>query len=80
MSKVSSYTNPKITEMLKVVYAESDLQKVKPVFTEMMRLLADESPFVWIGYFNATNLWRDRVKNFKPSRGLTINVHDVALT
>jgi ABC-type transport system substrate-binding protein len=80
MSKVSSYTNPKIDEMLKVVFAENDLRKVKPVFTEMMRLLADESPFVWIGYFNATNLWRDRVKNFKPSRGLTINVNDVALS
>ena len=80
MSKVSNYTNPKIEEMLKVVFKENDLKNVKPVFTDMMRLLADESPFVWIGYFNATNLWRDRVKNFKPSRGLTINVHDVAMS
>ena len=80
MSKVSNYTNPKIDAMLKVVFAENDLQNAKPVFTDLMRLLADESPFVWIGYFNATNLWRDRVKNFKPSRGLTINVHDVALS
>jgi peptide/nickel transport system substrate-binding protein len=80
MSKVSSYTNPKIDAMLKIIFAEDDLKNAKPVFTDLLRLLADESPFVWIGYFNATNLWRDRVKNFKPSRGLAINVHDVALS
>lgn len=80
MSKVSGYTNPKIDAMLKIVFAESDLKRVKPVFADLMRLLADESPFVWIGYFNATNLWRERVKNFKPSRGLTINVNDVAVS
>jgi peptide/nickel transport system substrate-binding protein len=80
MSKVSGYTNPKIDAMLKIVFAESDQEQLKPVFADLMRLLADESPFVWIGYFNATNLWRDRVKNFKPSRGLTINVNDVSLS
>ncbi len=80
MSRVSGYTSPKIEEMLKVVFAANDMKSVKPVFAEMMRLLANKSPFVWIGYFNATNLWRDRVKNFKPSRGLTINVRDVALS
>ena len=45
-----------------------------------MRHMADTSYFTWIGYFAAANLWRDRVKNFKPSRGLTINVHDVSVT
>ena len=80
MSKVSGYTNPKIDELLKIVFAESDQEQLKPVFADLMRLLADESPFVWIGYFNATNLWRDRVANFKPSRGLTINVNDVSVS
>ena len=81
MSKVSGYTNPKIAEWLKIVFAEdeSNQEKLKPVFADILRLLADESPFAWVGYFNATNLWRDRVQNFKPSRGLTINIHDVTL-
>jgi peptide/nickel transport system substrate-binding protein len=79
MSKVSNYTNPKIDELLKTVFSESDREKLKPVFSDILHLLAEESPFVWIGYFNATNLWRERVKNFKPSRGLTINVNDVTL-
>jgi peptide/nickel transport system substrate-binding protein len=80
MSKVSNYTNPKIDKLLKIVFSESDQAKLKPVYADILRLLADESPFVWIGYFNATNLWRDRVANFKPSRGLTINVNDVSVS
>jgi hypothetical protein len=68
--------------MLKIVFREdpNNREKLKPIFAEMWRLLAEESPHVWIGYFSATNLWRDRVQNFEPSRGLTINVHDVKLT
>jgi hypothetical protein len=36
-----------------------------------MRGMADTSCYTWIGYFAAANMWRDRVKNFKRSRGLT---------
>jgi peptide/nickel transport system substrate-binding protein len=82
MTKSSNYTNPKIGEMLKVVFREdpNNHEKLKLIFADMWRLLAEESPHVWVGYFNATNLWRDRVKDFKSSRGLTINVHDVTLS
>jgi len=79
MSDVGGYQSPKIAELLKVVFAENDEKKLKPVYDEIMQLLADESPFVWVGYFNATNLWRKRVGAFKPSRGLTINIRDVTL-
>jgi peptide/nickel transport system substrate-binding protein len=79
MSDVGGYTNPRIAELLKIVFAESDEKKLKPVYDEIMQVLADDSPFVWVGYFNATNLWRKRVGNFKPSRGLTMNVRDVTL-
>jgi ABC-type transport system substrate-binding protein len=80
MSKVGSYSHPKIAELLRVVFAEDDPEKLKPVYAELLQLVADESPYVWIGFFNATNLWRERVKGFKPSRGLTVNVRDVTLT
>jgi peptide/nickel transport system substrate-binding protein len=79
MSKVSNYANPKVEELLRIVFAETDQEKLKPVYAELLRFLADESPYVWIGFFNATNLWRTRVKGFKPSRGLTINIRDVSL-
>jgi peptide/nickel transport system substrate-binding protein len=80
MSDVGGDQSPKIAELLKVIFAENDEKKLKPVYDEIMQLLADESPFVWVGYFNATNLWRKRVGGFKPSRGLTINVRDVTLS
>lgn len=79
MSTVGNYTHPRIAELLRVIFAEDDQAKLKPVYAELLQLIADESPYVWIGFFNATNLWRERVKGFKPSRGLTVNVRDVAL-
>lgn len=80
MSKVSGNTvDPDVVAALKVVFAEADESKLKPVFADLLRSMADTSYYTWIGYFAAANLWRDRVKNFKPSRGLTINVRDVVL-
>jgi peptide/nickel transport system substrate-binding protein len=80
MAKVSGNTvDPDVVAALKIAFAESDQEKLKPVYTNLMRSLADSSYYTWIGYFAAANLWRDRVKGFKPSRGLTINVRDVAI-
>jgi peptide/nickel transport system substrate-binding protein len=80
MSKVSGHTvDPDVVAALKIAFAETDEAKLKPVYADLMRSMADSSSYTWIGYFAAANLWRDRVKNFKPSRGLTINVHDVAI-
>jgi peptide/nickel transport system substrate-binding protein len=81
MSKTSGGTSdPEVVAALKIAFAETDQEKLKPVYARLMRHMADTSYYTWIGYFEAANLWRDRVKNFRPSRGLTINVHDVALT
>jgi peptide/nickel transport system substrate-binding protein len=81
MSKVSGNTvDPDVVAALKIAFAETDQEKLKPVYAQLMRSMADSSYYTWIGYFAAANLWRDRVKNFKPSRGLTINVHDVAMS
>jgi peptide/nickel transport system substrate-binding protein len=81
MSKVSGNTvDPDVVKALKIIFASADDQDIlKPVYADLMRSMADTSYYTWIGYFAAANLWRDRVKDFKPSRGLTINVHDVAI-
>lgn len=80
MSKTSGdIADPDVAKALKIAFAETDRSKLKPVYADLMRSMADTSYYTWIGYFAAANLWRDRVKNFQPSRGLTINVHDVAL-
>ena len=80
LSKASNFTDPKLDKLMADAFAETEQEKLKPIYAEMMRLLADQCPYTWLGFFTATNLWRDRVKNFKPSRGMTINVHDVALS
>ena len=80
LSKASGFDDPKLNTLFRTVFAETDQEKLKPLYAEMQRLIADQSPYVWVGFFNATNLWRSRVKNFKPSRGMTINVRDAALS
>ena len=81
MAKVSGNTvDPEVEAALKIVFAETDPEKQKPVYAKLMKHMAETSYYTWIGYFAAANLWRDRVKNFKPSRGLTINVHDAAIS
>ncbi len=80
MSKTSgNIVDPEVVAALKIAFAETDQEKLKPVYAKLMKHMAETSYYTWIGYFAAANLWRDRVKTFKPSRGLTINVHDVAL-
>jgi hypothetical protein len=81
MSKVNgNIEDAEVVAALKIIFAEPDQEKQKPVYAKLMRHLAETSYFTWIGYFAAANLWRDRVKNFKPSRGLTISVYDVSVT
>ena len=79
LSKATNYVDPKVQELLRVAFREDDQEKLKPVYAEMMRQLAAQSPLTWIGFFDAANVWRDRVKNFKVSQGLTIAVRDVWL-
>jgi peptide/nickel transport system substrate-binding protein len=80
MSKAAGNMNdPEVAAALKIAFAETDREKLKPVYAALMKHLAETSYFTWIGYFAAANLWRDRVKGFRPSRGLTINVHDVTI-
>jgi peptide/nickel transport system substrate-binding protein len=80
LSKASNFTHPQLDRLMAAAFAETEQENLKPIYADMMRLLADQSPYTWLGFFTATNLWRDRVKNFKPSRGMTINVQDAALS
>jgi peptide/nickel transport system substrate-binding protein len=81
MSRTSGQTvDPEVVAALKIAFAETDQTKLKPVYAKLMKHMAETSYYTWIGYFAAANLWRDRVKNFKPSVGLTINVQDVSVT
>jgi peptide/nickel transport system substrate-binding protein len=81
MSKTSGHTvDPVVERAMKIAFKETDQAKLKPVYADLMKHMAETSYYTWIGYFDAANLWRDRVKAFKPSRGLTITVRDVSIS
>jgi peptide/nickel transport system substrate-binding protein len=75
-AKVANYTNPRIDELLSAAYAENEQEKLKPIYANLMRLLAEESPVIWLGFFHSANLWRESVKNFKVNQGLSMVVRD----
>lgn len=81
MAKASGgVVDPVVQKLMTRIYAETDQATLKPIYAELLRHLADQAYYCWLGYFAAANLWRDQVKNFRPSLGVTINVHDVVLT
>jgi len=80
MSRTSGgVDDPVVRRLMTRIYLGGDQEQLKPVYAELLRHLADQAYYCWLGYFAAANLWRDRVKNFRPSLGVAINVHDVSL-
>ncbi|MEA2772552.1 MAG: peptide/nickel transport system substrate-binding protein [Acetobacteraceae bacterium] len=80
MSRTSgNIDDPVVRRLMARIHLGGDQEELKPVYAELLRHLADQAYYCWLGYFAAANLWRDRVKNFRPSLGVAINVHDVSL-
>ena len=77
LTKSTGYQNPKLDDLLRRAFAEEEQDKLKPIYAEMQQLLAAELPVVLLGFVHAANLWRQNVRNFKPSLGLTMSVRDV---
>lgn len=76
----TKFQNPKIVDYLKQAFAETDQEKLKPIYDDMAQFLADESPIVWIGFVHAANVWRKRVNDFTVNQGLTLNPKPVKLS
>ena len=76
-SKSSGYDNPELVKTITESYHETDEQALKPIFARMLKILAQDSPHIWMGFVHATNLWRDHVKGFVVNQGLTMRVKDV---
>jgi peptide/nickel transport system substrate-binding protein len=76
MTKCSGWQSPELDALLRQIYAENDKATLKPLYAKMMTLLADQSPYTWLGFFDSANVWRDTVKDFKPSAGLSMVVRD----
>lgn len=76
-SKGSGYENAEFLQLMRDSYAYNDEKDLKPVFDKMMKVLARDSPHVWLGFVHATNLWRDVVQGFGVNQGLTMRVQKV---
>jgi peptide/nickel transport system substrate-binding protein len=79
ISKSVNYGNPRLKELLGHAFAEADQAKLKPIYAEIHKLLAEDAPMAWLGFAHAANVWRDRVKNFKPNQGLTLDPRTATL-
>ena len=72
--------DPVVRRLMARIHLGGEQEELKPIYAELLRHLADQAYYCWFGYFAAANLWRDRVKNFKPSLGIAVNVHDVSIS
>jgi len=81
MSKTSGgVDDPVVRQLPARIPLGHEQEKLKPVYAELLRHVADQAYYCWFGFFAASNPWRDRVKDFRPSLGVAINVHDVSVT
>jgi len=77
-AKASNYENPELQELIHSSYAQNDQETLKKTFDKILNILASESPYFWLGFVHASNLWRDNVKGFKVDQGITMRVRDVS--
>ncbi|SEP84333.1 peptide/nickel transport system substrate-binding protein [Faunimonas pinastri] len=78
-SKVSGYAAPEIADLLKQAYAENDQAALKPIYAKILKKIADDCPYAWLGFLNAANLWRGNVTDFRVNQGITMDVRSVGL-
>jgi peptide/nickel transport system substrate-binding protein len=78
-SKSSGYTNPALTAAVIESFRFNDPEALKPIYSKIQSILAEDSPHVWIGFVRMANLWRNEVKNFRVNTALTMLVRDVTL-
>lgn len=79
-AKVSGYTDPLIGQLLRQAYAENDQAALKPIYAQLLRKLAQDCPYAWLGFLNSANLWRNTIAGFKVNQGITMDVRGVSFT
>ena len=42
----------------------------------LMTIFAEDQPYIWLGFFDVSKLWRDSVKNFKVNQGLSLMLRE----
>lgn len=80
-STESGYNNPEIDKLINEGNATLDIEKRKPIYHELYKVLANDPPVILLGYRKILSASSARVTGFKPDiyNGLTGSLPDVKI-
>lgn len=80
-AKESGYHNPEVDKLINEGNALLDIEKRKPVYHQLYKVLADDPPVILLGYRQILSASSARVSGFKPDvyNGLTGSLPDVKI-
>ncbi len=80
-AKESGYNNPQVDKLINEGNAELDVEKRKPIYHQLYKVLADDPPVILLGYREILSASSARVTGFKPDiyNGLTGSLPDVKI-
>lgn len=80
-TKESGYNNPQVDKLINAGNAELDVEKRKPIYHQLYKVLAEDPPVILLGYRQILSASSARVSGFKPDiyNGLTGSLPDVKI-
>lgn len=80
-TKESGYNNPQVDKLIDAGNAELDVEKRKPIYHQLYKVLAEDPPVILLGYRQILSASSARVTGFKPDiyNGLTGSLPDVKI-
>ncbi len=78
-SNYYAYSNPQVDQMIDQVDAIYDVAQAKQVYNKILTTLADESPIIWLSWWNTTFGLRNNVRNFTVVSDALLRFRDVWL-
>lgn len=76
MTRTANFVDPRIEALMKSILATADRDTLKPLYAQLMTIFAEEQPYVWFGFFDVANLWRNTVRNFRVNQGLSLMLRE----
>lgn len=76
---VSKDRRDEVTEMVKESRRYVSREKRKPIYQKILKILAEESPYIWIGGADVINLWRQNVKNYHVNPAVYVHLRNVGI-
>jgi len=75
----STYSNPRVDELIAAGEREIDLEKRHAIYNEAQEILYEEAPAIFLVLPEAIEAASTRVQNWEPASDSRVNLHDVCL-